>query len=177
MGVLLGMLIGVIAARIIVGSDTNYERAVLPKPLYDAVRVELILRHKDAVQPHRSRESDAGYDVHSLINVDIAPGDIVNIDTGLALVAPSGYFFTVEGRSSMYKSGVIPFRGIIDGGYSGNMVVTLMNVGKETYSITKGDRVAQLVPQKTVPITIETVPVVSKEYDIRGTKGFGSSGR
>jgi dUTP pyrophosphatase len=77
----------------------------------------------------------------------------------------------------MYKSGVIPFRGIIDGGYTGNMVISLMNVGTSTYDITKGDRVAQIVPHKIVPIDLVEVDEISPEYNIRGNNGFGSSGK
>lgn len=142
-----------------------------------SIKIEVQLRHPEAQPPSRSRTSDAGWDLRSLINAEISPGDVVDIDTGMAVVAPEGYYFTVEGRSSLYKNGVVPFRGIIDGGYTGNMVVSLMNVGKYKYHILKGDRIAQIVPHKIVPIEIELVPNISAEYDIRGNRGFGSSGR
>lgn len=140
-------------------------------------RIEILKRHPDAVIPHRSRASDAGYDIHSLNDVVINPSDIINIDSGLVVVAPFGYYITVEGRSSMYKSGVVPFRGIIDSGYTGNMVVSLMNVGTEPYYIAKGDRIAQLTLHKLVGIDFAEVKAISDDYDIRGDKGFGSSGR
>ena len=147
------------------------------EPETDEIRIEVQLRHPEAQPPHRSRASDAGWDLHSLIDADISPGDVVDIDTGMAVVAPEGYYFTVEGRSSLYKAGVVPFRGIIDGGYTGNMIISLMNVGKDKYCILKGDRIAQIIPHRIVPVKLEIVDTISPHYDIRGKKGFGSSGR
>lgn len=142
-----------------------------------SVRIEVVLRHKDAIIPHRSRKSDAGYDIHSLEDIKISPGDIINVNTHMAVVAPNGYYFTVEGRSSLYKAGVVPFRGVIDGGYTGDMVVSLMNVGKDPYYILKGDRIAQLVLHRLEHAEFDEVSEVSPEYNIRGSAGFGSSGR
>ena len=140
-------------------------------------RIEVIRRREGAVIPHRSRASDAGYDIHSLDDVTINPGDIVNIDPGLAVVAPCGYYITIEGRSSLYKVGVVPFRGIIDGGYTGTMMVTLMNVSTKPYSIAKNDRIAQMVLHRLISADFIEVAEVSPEYNIRAGLGFGSSGR
>lgn len=143
----------------------------------EPVRIEVLLRESDARLPSRSRESDAGYDLHSLVDVAIEPGTVVDINTGMACVAPAGYYFTIEGRSSLFRHGIIPFRSIIDGGYTGDMIFSLMNVGLSTYYVLKGDRVAQLVPHQIVPIWFDKVEEISDQYDIRGDKGFGSSGR
>lgn len=141
------------------------------------VKIEISLRHRGATPPNRIRDTDAGFDVYSMEDVKIGPGDIVNINTHMAVVAPRGYYFTVEGRSSLYKVGVVPFRGIIDGGYTGDMVVSLMNVSKEPYYILRGDRIAQLVLHKLERAKLVLVDEISPEYNIRGTSGFGSSGR
>jgi dUTP pyrophosphatase len=141
------------------------------------VRIEVLKRNEEAIIPWRVRYTDAGYDVHSLIDINIAPGDVVDIDTGMSVVAPEGYYFTVEGRSSMYKSGVVPFRGIIDSGYTGPMIVSLMNVGKKGYHISRGDRIAQLVLHELIQADFVQVDKISDTYNIRGNQGFGSSGR
>jgi len=143
----------------------------------EVIRTEVKLQDLEAKLPTRSRTSDAGYDLYSLIDVDISPGDVVNIDTGMSVVAPIGYYFTIEGRSSMFKAGIVPFRGIIDGCYTGSMVVSLMNVGNQSYSIHKGDRIAQLIPHKIISMDMVIVQNISPDYDIRGNNGFGSSGR
>lgn len=141
------------------------------------VKIEVELRHPDAKIPSRSRESDAGYDLAALVDTEINPGQIVNLNTGMACVAPSGWYFTVEGRSGLSRHGIIPFRGIIDGGYTGDMIVTLINMSQNKYYILKGDRIAQLVPHRIVPMELCQVERVSESYNLRGHKGFGSSGR
>lgn len=156
--------------------DSDLLRA-LSESEFGMPRVEVELRNPDASVPVRSRSSDVGYDIKSLVDAVIKPGQVVSIDTGMAVVAPFGFYFTVEGRSSMYQSGVVPFRGIIDSGYVGNMIVSLMNVGSEPYSIKKGDRIAQLCLHKIVQADYQRVEKVSNEYNIRGTAGFGSSGK
>lgn len=140
-------------------------------------RVEALVKDIDGIIPHRSRATDAGYDAHSLIDVTISPGQIIDINTGTKLVAPQGVYFTVEGRSSLYRAGVVPFRGIIDGGFTGDLIITLMNVGAADYFIKKGDRIAQMIPHRMVLIDIMEVDSISPDYDIRGTAGFGSSGK
>jgi dUTP pyrophosphatase len=140
-------------------------------------RIEVMLRHPDAKMPTRNRYTDAGLDIFSTVDVNISPREIVNIDPGIAFVAPVGYYITVEGRSSMYASGVVPFRGNVDTGYVGNITVSLMNVGNKMYHISKGDRIAQLVVHKLISADMSNVVNISSEYDIRGTNGFGSSGR
>ncbi len=141
------------------------------------IKIEVVLHNSRAIVPHRSRDSDAGYDVHALNDALIEPGSIVNIDTGLSFIAPSGWYFTVEGRSSLYKAGVAPFRGIIDGTYTGTITISLMNVSKLPYWILSGDRVAQLIPHAIVPIASIVVDEPSSDYNIRGNAGFGSSGK
>lgn len=143
----------------------------------DATRIEVQLRKPLAKEPWRKRDTDAGWDVTALDQLTINPGDIVNVNCGMAVVAPPGFYFTVEGRSSMYAAGVVPFRGIIDATYTGDLTVTLMNVGTKSYIINPGDRVAQLVPHEILDIQMVKVDEISEEYKGRGTAGWGSSGK
>lgn len=141
------------------------------------VRVEVQLRDKEAVIPHRDRASDAGFDLHSVEEATIKPGSTQNIDTGLAMVAPLGCYITIEGRSSMFTRGIVPMRGIIDGGYTGNLKVSLWNISNEDYVIQKGDKIAQALLHRIVVPDITQVKEISEEYNIRGTLGYGSSGK
>jgi dUTP pyrophosphatase len=143
----------------------------------EKVRIEVLKRNKSAIVPHKNLTTDAGLDVHSMEDAVINPGDVVDIDTGMACTAPIGYYFTVEGRSSLYKRGVTPFRGILDATYTGNVTISLMNVGKESYKICKGDRIAQLILHKVVECDMIEVTEISPAYNVRGSRGFGSSGK
>jgi len=141
------------------------------------VRLECKLLNNDAVVPTRSRSTDAGYDLSSVINVVIPPGEIKTIDTGIAVSTPPGFYYTIDGRSSLWMKGILPFRGIIDATYTGPLVVVLMNTSDKEYKIDVGDRIAQMIVNKITHCDISVIDEFSPGYDQRGLAGFGSSGK
>lgn len=140
-------------------------------------RIEFKLIHPDAVLPTRSKEEDAGYDLTSIQDVEIPPHKTKRVRTGVIFTAPTGFYFTVEGRSSLFKYGLVPARGIIDATYCGELLVALSNTSEESYQIKSGDRVAQIIIHRTIPIDVSGVKEFSLDYSIRGESGFGSTGR
>lgn len=127
--------------------------------------------------PSRKRASDAGFDLSSVEDIVISPGNIVSIDTGIKVAVPQGWYYTIEGRSSLFKAGIFPCRGIIDAGYTGNVIVSLCNHSKKPYHITAGDRIAQMIFHKQYNVSFIEVDEFSDEYSMRGEAGFGSSGK
>jgi dUTP pyrophosphatase len=71
----------------------------------------------------------------------------------------------------------MPFRGIIDSGYCGEMKVALMNVSNKDYHVKKHDRIAQIILHKHYQFDVTEVENFSKDYNTRGDVGFGFSGR
>lgn len=140
-------------------------------------RFEIMLTHPDAKMPFRKRVTDAGYDIASIVSTSVPPHGTVNVPTGLRLACPPGTYFTIEGRSSMWINGVTPYRGIIDAGYNGDLMVALMNISDKPYAIEKGDRIAQIIAHQQSHIDFSLVQKFSPEYDTRGQEGFGSSGK
>ena len=66
-------------------------------------------------------------------------------------------------------------KGVIDFGLMGNVTVILFNHGKQTFKVEKGDRIAQLILEKiSQPVIVE---VSSIQKTVRGTNGFGSTGK
>jgi dUTP pyrophosphatase len=141
------------------------------------VRLECKLLHPDARLPTRSRTTDAGYDLSSIEEAVVPPHDTVKIDTGIAVSAPAGYYYTIDGRSSLWMKRVIPFRGIIDGTYTGPLIVILSNHSDDEYKINKGDRIAQMVLHRINHCDVVQVNEFSPYYNQRGQNGFGSTGR
>ena len=141
------------------------------------VRLECKLDDPDAILPTRSRTTDAGYDLYTITEHILAPQETHRFETGLRIAAPNGWYYTIEGRSSLWTQGIVPFRGIIDGGYTGLVGVRLMNLSIVPYVIKKHDRIAQLVLHRVRHADIIVVEEFSPEYNCRGTAGFGSSGR
>jgi dUTP pyrophosphatase len=101
------------------------------------------------------------------------------VPTGLAISLPEGYAGFVQPRSGLaLKHGITCLNtpGLIDSGYRGELRVILVNTDpSEAYTITRGERIAQLVIQAVEHVTL--VVVDSLEKSTRGPDGFGSTGR
>ena len=114
---------------------------------------------------------------YSLSLTPIPPGEHVLVKTGLKMELPEGYEAQVRPRSGLalkHKITVLNSPGTIDSGYRGEAGVILMNHGKEVFSISKGDRIAQFVIAKHESPEVEEVE--SLEDSERGEGGFGSTG-
>jgi dUTP pyrophosphatase len=107
----------------------------------------------------------------------LAPGARALVQTGLALELPAGFEAQVRPRSGLaYRHGVTVLNtpGTIDADYRGEIQVILINLGTETFSIARGDRIAQLVIAPVAAVTLEQVENLS--ITERNTGGFGSTG-
>jgi dUTP pyrophosphatase len=108
----------------------------------------------------------------------LSPGERGKIPTGLCLEIPSGFEGQVRARSGLaFRHGlaVVNAPGTIDSDYRGEVGVLVINLGKETLRIERGDRVAQLVIAPVAQVEIQVVADVD-ETD-RGAGGFGSTGK
>lgn len=135
---------------------------------------------KDAVLPERKTSGSAGYDLCACIAADftINPGELVVIPTGLAAEIPQGYagmIFTRSGLGVKHGIHVSNGVGVIDCDYRGEMHVGLHNASAVPYTVTPGERVAQLIIMPVVIPEVEEVTELSETA--RGTDGFGSTGR
>lgn len=127
--------------------------------------------------PEQARHGDAGVDLAASIAVDIAPGARVLVPTGLAVAIPRGFAGFVLPRSGLAMNHgvtVINSPGLIDSGYRGELKVGLINHGDVPYSISVGDRIAQLVVMAVA--SPEFVEVEELDATSRGAGGFGSTG-
>lgn len=138
---------------------------------------EVRLIHTDARLPKRGKPTDAGYDIFSVAKVVIEPGETVTVPTGIELSVPEGFYYTMEGRSSLNRAKVFVVRPIIDATYTGEAQVILRNDGNRTYTVEVGDRPAQIILHSVLDMNFTTVKEFSPEYNKRGKAGWGSSGR
>lgn len=129
-----------------------------------------------AQAPFRGSQLSAGYDLASAYDYKISPGTICKVNTDLVLLFPSGCYGRLAIRSSLAVCGIDILGGVIDPDYRGNIVIVLINHGKQDYEIKRGHRVAQVVCEKIrFPKIFETKTVAYKPLS-RNKKGFGSSG-
>jgi dUTP pyrophosphatase len=135
--------------------------------------------HPDAVTPHYAHgpEEDAGMDLCSVADALLEPGIPQAVPTGLSIELPPGYEAQIRPRSGLaFKHAIsVPNSpGTIDPGYRGEVKVILINLGRQAYQVTKGDRIAQMVIARYEAVEIEEGDLTDTT---RGAGGFGSSGR
>ena len=134
--------------------------------------------HPAATLPSYARPGDAGMDVCACEAVTLQPGERKLVKTGLVLELPRGTEAQMRPRSGLaLKHGVTLLNtpGTIDEGYRGEIGVILINHGHETFHVTPGMRIAQLVVAPVLRAVVEEVSAVSATE--RGAGGFGSTGR
>ena len=127
--------------------------------------------------PLYAHKGDAGMDLRSAVDVEIAPGARALVKTGLAMALPEGYEAQVRPRSGLaLKRGITVLNtpGTIDEGYRGEVGVILFNSGSEPFKVSVGDKIAQMV---VAPVTrAEIAEVAELDGTERGAGGFGSTG-
>ncbi len=128
--------------------------------------------------PARANPGDAGFDLRSVIDVEVAPGERAMVPTGVAVAIPDGFAGMVlprSGLASRYGLTMANAPGLIDAGYRGELICAVVNLDREEpVLISRGDRIAQLV---IVPIPeLEPAWVKDLPTSVRGDDGFGSSG-
>ncbi|MGZ8624698.1 MAG: dUTP diphosphatase [Actinomycetota bacterium] len=132
----------------------------------------------DAVLPARAHPGDAGLDLRSSVDVEVAPGERAMVPTGLAVAIPEGHAGLVLPRSGLASRHGLTLAnapGLIDAGYRGEIVCAVVNLDRgRPVRIARGDRIAQLVIV-AVP-DLEPAWVDKLPPSARGEGGFGSTG-
>ena len=144
------------------------------------VPLKITLEEHAVGAPEYQSEHAAGMDLVAAIDrpIEIVPGEVVAVPTGLRLEIPVGYEGQVRPRSGLaakHAIGVPNAPGTIDADYRGEVKVLLVNLGRSPYRVERGDRIAQLVIAPVVRASIEVV--ASLTTTTRGDGGFGHTGR
>lgn len=144
----------------------------------DALQVEIVRLDPGLPLPGYAHAGDAGADVHTAVDVELAPGERALVQTGIAIALPDGFACFVHPRSGLaahHGVSIVNAPGTVDSGYRGEIKVVLINLDpRETLRLTRGDRIAQLVFQAVA--TAEFVEVETLRETTRGSGGHGSTG-
>lgn len=143
-----------------------------------ALRLRRLPHGEGLPLPAYATAGAAGLDVVAAESLTLAPGARAAVATGFALAIPAGYEVQVRPRSGLaLRHGVTCLNtpGTIDHDYRGEVKVILANLGQEPFEVSRGDRIAQLVP---APVQCALLAEVDALDDTdRGAGGFGSTGR
>ena len=133
--------------------------------------------------PSRAHDGDAGVDLYSAQDVELAPGERALVQTGIAVAIPYGMVGLVHPRSGLAARvglSIVNSPGTIDAGYRGEIKVALINLDPRTpIAIHRGDRIAQLLVQRVeLPelIEVSSFDEAGLANTSRGEGGHGSSG-
>ena len=130
--------------------------------------------------PFYATSHAAGADLRAAVNeeVVIEAGKSALIKTGLAMALPDNYEAQIRPRSGLaLKHGITVLNtpGTIDADYRGEIGVILINHGPESFTVQRGDRIAQMIIAPFVQADFQQVSELSETE--RGAGGFGSSGK
>jgi dUTP pyrophosphatase len=148
------------------------------------IRVEVrLLPHGDGLAlPAYQTAHAAGLDLLAAVAEDtplvLQPGRTALVPTGLTIALPEGFEAQVRPRSGLAaKHGVTVLNapGTVDADYRGEVSVLLINHGDKAFTIRRGERIAQMIIAAVV--RADLVPVTSLSSTVRGSGGFGSTGR
>lgn len=125
--------------------------------------------------PYHKYGGDAGYDLYCLRDVGIRGQCVAEIETGLRFSPKERVWFEIKARSStLQRYGLEVVDAIIDRDYRGDMFVIVRNVSNEGVFLKAGDRIAQVIPHRLIPVKFSVGPLGPSP---RGGHGFGSTGR
>ena len=138
--------------------------------------MKIKLLSEKAKIPTYSHPTDACFDLYSVEDVTLRPGDQRLVGTGIAVYFDKGWEMQIRPRSGMSLRGITIGNspGTVDHGYTNEILINLVNIGDRIVSIKTGDRIAQATLKPVYRALFEVVDELP-ETD-RGLKGWGSSG-
>lgn len=144
----------------------------------ESINVKIINKSKHAT-PRYETASSAGMDLRANLDgpVTLEPLQRMIVKTGLFISLPAGYEAQVRPRSGLaakFGITVLNAPGTIDADYRGEIGVILANLSNESFTVSDGDRVAQMVIAAYAHTKWEEVDVLDETK--RGQGGFGSTG-
>lgn len=140
------------------------------------VKIRRLPGNDDLPLPRYMTGQAAGMDLVAAIasEASLPPGERMLIPTGIALALPEGYEAQIRPRSGLaLKHGVtlVNTPGTIDADYRGEIGVLLINHGRETFVVRRGDRIAQMVVQRICRVAWLLTETLTET--VRGDGGFG----
>jgi len=139
--------------------------------------LKILKLHESAILPKYEHPNDAGLDLVSIDELELPSGESRLVHTGISIELPQGTEAQIRPRSGLalkHQITVLNTPGTVDEGYRGEIGVILINHGKNTFQVTKGMKIAQMVITPVIRVDVEEVDSLS--LTSRGNGGFGSTG-
>ena len=152
--------------------QAGHRQHVLPSNSKPSIIVKSL--SKDSTTPTKATPGSAGYDLYSPQTITIRANSLLKLPLGLCMEIPPLHYGQIKSRSGLcVKHRINAQAGVIDSDYRGEVAVTLVNESEDDYTITKGDRIAQLILLQVPDSSITTSSTLTSTQ--RNTGGFGST--
>ncbi len=141
------------------------------------MKLKILKLNNAAIIPKYEHPNDAGMDLISIEELEIPSEESRLIHTGISIELPQGTEAQIRPRSGLalkHQITVLNTPGTVDEGYRGEIGVILINHGKNSFKVTKGMKIAQMIVTPVIHVEVEEVDNLSDTS--RGTGGFGSTG-
>ncbi|MEE2655037.1 MAG: dUTP diphosphatase [Pseudomonadota bacterium] len=144
-----------------------------------SVSVKRLAHNSDIPLPAYESTYAAGMDLPAAIDSDLVlkPGARALVPTGLAIALPEGYEAQIRPRSGLaarFGVTVLNTPGTVDADYRGELKVILNNLGKDSFTVERGMRIAQMVIAPVIQAELKETDTLPNTK--RGESGFGSTG-
>ena len=139
--------------------------------------IQIKLLTNEALVPKKQHELDIGYDLASVENTTLLSKQVTLVRTGLSISLPAGlagFVLPRYGLDTKHQITLINSPGLIDPGYTGEILIPLINHSDVSYNISKQERVAQLVLVNSDNVEFDVVDELNVTE--RSSDGFGSTG-
>ena len=139
--------------------------------------IQIKLLSKDTLIPKKQHDLDIGYDLYASQDIELMKKKVTLVNTAISIGLPSqvaGFILPRSGLATKHQITLINSPGLIDPGYTGELLIPLINHSNINFKIYKHDRIAQLVLLNVQEIEFEIVDELS--ISPRSSKGFGSTG-
>ena len=144
---------------------------------YSKDNLEVKLLTSDSFVPCKASKEAAGYDLYSPKDYSVEADSRKLIMLDISLKIPDNCYGRIAPRSGLsLKKSIDIGAGVIDSDYRGNVGVLLINNGSDSFEISKGDRIAQLIIEK-INTNLDVKEVLNLSESDRGFGGFGSTGK
>jgi dUTP pyrophosphatase len=138
------------------------------------IKVKIKKLHSNAKIPFLGTGHAAGFDIYSIEDYELKPGETYAVKTGISIEIPEGKVVQIWDRSGMGLKGIHRFAGLLDSDYRGEYKIVLFNSTDKIYKICKGDRICQAVILDYYTPEFEEVEELTETK--RGSGAFNSTG-
>lgn len=157
----------------------DYE-VIKANPSFIAKRVDSfddVIQYSKTKYPiTKAHSTDSGFDLKSVEEFSLEPGEIRLISTGIKLALPKNYEAQVRPKSGLSSKGFMVYLGTVDNEYRGEVKVIAQNNSIKKIDIKDGQKIAQIVFNKLDNIELLELSNIQEDTE-RGDGGFGSTGK